>query len=73
MGWKNYFPDQLCFYPERFIVFDRLEIPGRSRRYCFQACLCVWGRQENVFFKTKNGILQGPSLAIFGGAKGKSI
>ena len=34
----------------------------------------VYGAGKRVrFFKTKNGILKGPSLAIFGGAKGKSI
>ena len=32
----------------------------------------VYGAGKRVrFFKTKNGILKGPSLAIFGGAKGK--
>ena len=34
----------------------------------------VYGAGRRVyFFKTKNGILKGPSLAIFGRAKGKSI
>lgn len=34
----------------------------------------VYGAGKRVhFFKTKNGILKGPSLAIFGGTKGKSI
>ena len=34
----------------------------------------VYGAGKRVhFFKAKNGILKGPSLAIFGGAKGKSI
>lgn len=38
------------------------------------ACLCVWGGEESVFFfKTKNEILKGPALAIFGRAEGKSI
>lgn len=32
-----------------------------------------WAGKRMHFFKTKNGILKGPSLAIFGGAKGKSI
>lgn len=41
--------------------------------------MIVWGGEESVFlflcvfFKTKNGILKGSSLAIFGRAKGKSI
>lgn len=68
MGWENYFPDQLCVSPEIFIISDKLEVPGRSGKKCFWACLCVWagGGGECIFFKTKNGILKGPSLAIFG-------
>lgn len=42
--------------------------------------MCMGGEESGgffsflfFFFKTKNGILKGPSLAIFGRAKGKSI
>lgn len=70
---ENYFPDQLCVTPERCIVSDwrsRLEVGDT-------ACLRVWVGEENVFFffffKTKNEILKGPALAIFGRAEGKAI
>lgn len=66
------FPDQLCFLPERFIFLidwrSLEEVRGAASRPIY-----VQGAGRRVyFFKTKNGILKGPSLAIFGRAKGKS-
>lgn len=56
-------PDQFCFNPERFIVFDRwrslkvgILLPGLF--------MCM-GQGRECIFKTKNGILKGPSHQLF--------